>query len=92
MNFFHCPIKISRGTRDVPLWLASAYISATRQETRGRDDPHYTESVMWFFLRSCCPNQRAGNADATCCGKAWNERTKRDAQLARTVELALPLT
>ena len=93
MNFFHCPIKIISRNKGRSAVAASAYISATRQENTWDGTTHdYTRKRHVVYAEVMLPEHAPPEyADRNVLWNSveWSE-TKRDAQLARTVELALP--
>ena len=93
MNFFHCPIKIISRNKGRSAVAASAYISATRQESTWDGTTHdYTRKRHVVYAEVMLPEHAPPEyADRNVLWNSveWSE-TKRDAQLARTVELALP--
>ena len=93
MDFFHCPIKIISRNKGRSAVAASAYISATRQENTWDGTTHdYTRKRHVVYTEVMLPEQAPPEyADRNVLWNSveWSE-TKRDAQLARTVELALP--
>lgn len=93
MNFFHCPIEIISRNKGRSAVAASAYISATRQENTWDGTTHdYTRKRHVVYIEVMLPEQAPPEyADRNVLWNSveWSE-TKRDAQLARTVELALP--
>ena len=93
MNFFHCPIKIISRNKGRSAVAASAYISATRQENTWDGTTHdYTRKRHVVFSEVMLPEHAPPEyADSSVLLNRveWSE-TNRVAQLARTVELALP--
>ena len=93
MDFFHCPIKIISRNKGRSAVAASAYISATRQENTWDGTTHdYTRKRHVVYAEVMLPEHAPPEyADRNVLWNSveWSE-TKRDAQLARTVELALP--
>ena len=93
MDFFHCPIKIISRNKGRSAVAASAYISATRQENTWDGTTHdYTRKRHVVYTEVMLPEHAPPEyADRNVLWNSveWSE-TKRDAQLARTVELALP--
>ena len=95
MNFFHCPIKIISRNKGRSAVAASAYISATRQENTWDGTTHdYTRKRHVVYAEVMLPEHALPEyADRNVLWNSveWSE-TKRDAQLARTVELPFPLS
>ena len=93
MDFFHCPIKIISRNKGRSAVAASAYISATRMENTWDGTTHdYTRKRHVVYTEVMLPEHAPPEyADRNVLWNSveWSE-TKRDAQLARTVELALP--
>ena len=93
MNFFHCPIKIISRNKGRSAVAASAYISATRMENTWDGTTHdYTRKRHVVYSEVILPDHEPPEyADRNVLWNSveWSEKT-RDAQLARTVELALP--
>ena len=93
MNFFHCPIKIISRNKGRSAVAASAYISATRMENTWDGTTHdYTRKRHVVYAEVMLPKHAPPEyADRNVLWNSveWSE-TKRDAQLARMVELALP--
>lgn len=93
MDFFHCPIKICKRSIGRSAVAASAYINRTRMEnTWDGTIRDYTRKggLVWseVMLPAHAPPQYADPA-VLWNSVEWNE-TKRNAQLARVMELALP--
>ena len=93
MDFFHGPIKIISRNKGRSAVAASAYISATRQENTWDGTTHdYTRKRHVVYAEVMLPKHAPPEyADRNVLWNSveWSE-TKRNAQLARTVELALP--
>lgn len=93
MDFFHCPIKIISRNKGRSAVAASAYISASRLENTWDGTTHdYTRKRHVIYTEVMLPAHAPPEyADRSVLWNSveWNEK-KRDAQLARTLELALP--
>ena len=93
MNFFHCPIKICKRSLGRSVVAASAYINRTRLEnTWDGTVRDYTRKGGLVYSEVMLPaNAPPQYADRFVLWNSveWNE-TKRNAQLARVIELALP--
>lgn len=93
LDFFHCPIKIISRNKGRSAVAASAYISGTQMENTWDGTTHdYTRKQHIIYTEVLLPeNALPEYADRTVLWNSveWNEKT-RDAQLARSVELALP--
>lgn len=93
LDFFHCPIKIISRNKGRSAVAASAYISASRLENTWDGTTHdYTRKQHVIYTEVMLPAHAPPvYADRSVLWNSveWNEK-KRDAQLARTLELALP--
>ena len=93
MNFFHCPIKICKRSLGRSAVAASAYINRTRLEnTWDGTVRDYARKGGLVYSEVMLPaNAPPQYADRFVLWNSveWNE-TKRNAQLARVIELALP--
>ena len=93
VDFFHCPIKIISRNKGRSAVAASAYISASRLENTWDGTSHdYTRKRHVVYAEVMLPAHAPPEyADRSVLWNSveWNEK-KRDAQLARTLELALP--
>lgn len=93
MDFFHCPIKIISRNKGRSAVAASAYISASRLENTWDGTTHdYTRKQHVIYTEVMLPAHAPPEyADRSVLWNSveWNEKN-RDAQLARTLELALP--
>lgn len=93
MEFFHCPIKIISRNKGRSAVAASAYISGTRMKNTWDGTTHdYTRKKYIIYTEVMLPaNAPSEYADRQVLWNSveWSEG-KRNAQLARSVELALP--
>lgn len=93
MDFFHCPIKIISRNKGRSAVAASAYIRATRMENTWDGATHdYTRKRHVIYSEVMQPEHappKCADRNVLWNSVEWNQKA-RDAQLARTVELALP--